>query len=108
VNDVVREPARTVEKAPGGVVNGLEDGVNQVVGKTDETLQGVTGGKAPRLPKVDLQAPKSTLEPVVGETGSLLGTGQVLDDATGNLPLAPEAELPRTGVTMPGTGLTIP
>jgi len=108
VNDVVREPARTVEKAPGGVVNGLEDGVNQVVGKTDETLQGVTGGKAPRLPKVDLQAPQSTLEPVVGETGRLPGTGQVLDDATRNLPLAPEAELPRTGVTVPGTGLTIP
>jgi hypothetical protein len=90
-------------------VDRVGERVNEVVGKTDETLQGVTGGKAPRLPKVEVQVPKTGLEPTGSGTGTLPQAGQVLDGAQQGLLLpAPGVQLPRTGVTVPGTGLQLP
>jgi RNA polymerase sigma factor (sigma-70 family) len=109
VKGVVQDPIGTAGAAPGGVVDRAGDRVNEVVGKTDQTLQGVTGGKAPRLPKVEVQVPRTGLEPTGSGTGSLPDAGKVLDGATQGLPLpAPGVQLPETDVTVPGTGLRLP
>jgi RNA polymerase sigma factor (sigma-70 family) len=108
VKETLGDPIGTAESAPGGTVERLGNRVNEVVGKTDETLQGVTGGKAPRLPKVDLQVPKTGVEPTGSGTGSVPDAGKVLDGATQSVPLpVPEVRLPRT-VTVPETGLGLP
>lgn len=108
VKDTIRDPIGTVGPAPGGV-DRVGDRVNEVVGKTDGTLQAVTGGKAPRLPKVEVQVPKTGLEPAGSGTGTLPQAGQVLDAPQQSLPLpAPDVKLPRTGVTVPGGGLQLP
>ena len=81
--------------------------MNEVVGETDQTLQGVTGGKVPRLPKVEVQVPKTGLEPTGSGTGTLPDAGKVLDGATQSLAGARRAAS-RDGCGRPGTGLRLP
>jgi hypothetical protein len=58
---------------------------------------------------VEVQVPKTGLEPTESGTGTLPQAGQVLDGAQQSLPLpAPGVKLPRTGVTVPGSGLQLP
>ena len=83
------------------------DRVNEVAGEMDQTLQGVTGGKHPRLPKVEVQVPKTGLEPTGSGTVHPARCRQGPRRRTQSLP-APGVQLPETEVAVPGTGLRLP
>jgi RNA polymerase sigma factor (sigma-70 family) len=102
--------AGTVGSSPGDTVNRLGDTVNGVVGGAADTVEQGTGIKLP-APEVDLQLPDTNLDsPSQGGGGSSGGgvdVDRVVEDTTSRLPV-PTPQLPKTGITVPNTGVRLP
>ena len=97
----------TVGSLTGSTGDKVDQTGKQVTGVVDETLQDMTGGRAPRLPQVDLPG-GGTGSPSTGggtSTPRLPSTGDSL-----NVPQVqvPQVNLPKTGVSVPDTGLNLP
>jgi RNA polymerase sigma factor (sigma-70 family) len=102
VGGSVGSTAGSVAESPGTFVDRTGD---RVSGLVDQTLQDVTGGTAPRLPKPKVELPGID----VGGTGSDDGSsGTTLPDVGGlGLP-QPDLQVQTPGVTVPETGVTVP
>jgi len=111
------EGAKGAVGGTSGTVGSLTGSAGQTVdrvgqtgtGKVDDTLQNATGGTAPRLPR-----PPAVQLPGGGSgTGSGGGTSTPRLPSTGdslNVPQVqvPQVNLPKTGVSVPDTGLNLP
>jgi RNA polymerase sigma factor (sigma-70 family) len=126
--DGARGTAGQLDGAAGGTVGGttgtigslvsspgktLDRTGDQVTGLVDDTVQGVTGGKAPKLPRPKVQVPDTGVS-VPGTGGgssqpSVPDVGGTIGGVQSNLPVqTPGVNLPQTGVTVPDTGLRLP
>lgn len=109
-------PAGTVGGTVGSLTGSTGKAVDRigdrVTGTVDDTLQGVTNGSAPRLPKTPkVQVPETgvTVPGTGGSSTTLPDAGDALGGLQQNLPVQPPAvKLPGTGVTVPDTGLGLP
>jgi hypothetical protein len=98
----------SVAGSPGTAVNRTTE---RVGGLVDQTLQDVTGGRSPRLPKPQVQVPDTgvdlsspgdgTSKPGLPDVGGALG-GQQLPVQT------PGVNVPQTGISVPSTGVHLP
>ena len=100
----------TVGSLTGSTVDKVDQTGKQVTGVVDETLQDVTGGRAPRLPQVDLPGGGVSSPGTGGGTSTprLPSTGDALSVPQVQVPQVPGVNVPQTGVKLPGTGVKLP
>jgi hypothetical protein len=94
--------AGSVVDSPGTVVDRTGD---RVSGLVDQTIQDVTGGTAPRLPKPKVQLPGIDVSAPDADGGS---SSTALPDVGGLGVPQPDLQVQTPGVTVPQTGVTVP